>query len=714
MFLLIICILGLTFVKRKIAGSLEVYPLSEPASVMGSFLSRLVHTPFRPLYQRRIDAPSVGFEYDRRNLATPVDLHARLAVLEKDSQDAHVEIAQKEAIIQYLLYRNVSSSNSEGDMRQLVLNLQTTIIDLLEDSKDLRDKCHEIQNSILPFAAPNVLAKATASNSTGSSTCCKESDGEVASPKELINLIDFDDESGGIDTIKKDLSSTICQENTSHEVDHIPETESDAGLSDPYLSGIPDMGYIHHFVHDNGEIRKAKAQPQIAVKVFPSMVLSLQLLITTVWKLEREPGLQNSTARLLKKYEKPELSTDSDSSALEPLSLSSDPTSTSSSTKATPAEERKVLVTPHDLAQYSDSELANYTAQLWDEVRETHALHKGKKNNSGLFIPKTFVQGLPTLETKDQIPVRNTTTALELRWSVSEVFESQSERRQALSINRHNANLGARDIPRPDLFTYGIRYVPNTHQRDTYRTIIISCLPANLTIARLLEKVRGGMVIDAKLLDTIKLTRSKSALVIFLHEHSAAAYVDHAKSNPIIFDGVAAQVTVVCTPTWPIPPNLQNQIYQQARTRCLEVHNFPSSIRSSAVKTELMDSPVMTSNSLASMQMSKNGVLSLHFASIKAAGAAAAIFERALRYSKCVVKFRLDPCVQPLSTLLVHHSIDPDLNKAITVTAAPNSPDATTAIDPSLIDQSCRLPKIEWEKEADLSRGRGFHPEEEC
>ena len=299
-----------------------------------------------------------------------------------------------------------------------------------------------------------------------------------------------------------------------------------------------------------------------------------------------------------------------------------------------------------------------------------------------------------------------------LCWSISEIFNSRQEREAAISINRRNANLGARDLPFPNLFNYGIRYMPRRNERDIYRTIIISNLPSNTTLMMLLSKVRGGMVIDAKLLNTSSITGGQTALVTFLHEYSAKAYKDHAKKHPVMFGNVASPINIASTPTWPMPFNLRNMIYQNGRTRCFEVQNLPSSISPSVLKADLNHSSILTSNGLESMRMNGNRILGLRFASVVSAGSAAAMFQNAFRYSGCKVNFLPDPCAQPVGTLLQESISDPRL--VDNISREPKADCAVTPIhtDQTLVDESCRLSKVEWQDETQFCRGRGFKSNE--
>ena len=240
---------------------------------------------------------------------------------------------------------------------------------------------------------------------------------------------------------------------------------------------------------------------------------------------------------------------------------------------------------------------------------------------------------------------------IEPRWSPERSLDSNQDRATAVLINRRNTWAGARDVPCPGFFKHGIRYVPRPIEQDFYRTVVISRLPLSVTMEALLEKVRGGMLIDAKLLNTANLTGSNTALVTFLHEHSALSFEDHAKNYPIVFTNVFAQVAVIPTPTSPIPNDLRTSI-EEGRTRCLEIHRLPPNISLQNLRQELTDSPVMKSTSLEYMRLRADGVLELRFSSITAAEYSSTFFRKTLRYRGCTIQCVPDPCAQPLETLL--------------------------------------------------------------
>ena len=257
---------------------------------------------------------------------------------------------------------------------------------------------------------------------------------------------------------------------------------------------------------------------------------------------------------------------------------------------------------------------------------------------------------VPTEFKDSQVSIRDKT--VEPRWSPEKIFDSAQDHEHAVWINKRSTQAGAREIYYPDFFKYGIRYIPKDNEQNIYRTVAISGLSPSVTMKTLLEKVRGGMLVDAKLLDTAKITGSNTALVTFLYERSALEYEDHAKEHPIAFSNALARIAVVPTPTWPMPFNLRSGIEEFGHTRCFEVHNVPRDISLPAVRQELTSSPVMKSDSLECMRLGVDGVLELRFSSIRAAAYSSALFSKTFRYQGCTVKCVPDPCAQPLETLL--------------------------------------------------------------
>ena len=203
----------------------------------------------------------------------------------------------------------------------------------------------------------------------------------------------------------------------------------------------------------------------------------------------------------------------------------------------------------------------------------------------------------------------------------------------------------------------------------------------------ILDGVRGGAILESKLFNTLKVTGSNTALIIFLHEHSALAYEEHARKHPIIFGGLVAKVTVVPTPTWPIKPTLHKAVFNHQHSRCLEVHDFPRSISPSRLRKDIGHSKELDLDHLIHMEMRKDGTLLLQFSSIYGAGRAYGMLSTFRAYRGCEPFFTSDPCSQSLETLLPLTEIDSNVAKELLANKEQKSQDSVYGC-PSSITRS--------------------------
>ena len=236
-------------------------------------------------------------------------------------------------------------------------------------------------------------------------------------------------------------------------------------------------------------------------------------------------------------------------------------------------------------------------------------------------------------------------------WKVNSVFSTDTQQERSVAV--HKRGMSSAKYRCPEIFKYGIRFVPDEEERDVYRTILISNLPADTTMHQVLDKVRGGMIVDAKLLDTSKLNGGKSALIVFLHEHVALNYEEYSRCHPIVFDNCLAKVQLVSTPTWPIDAGVRAAIDNYQHTRCLEVHNFPRhQISESKLRNDLRICPQMKGDRIEYLKLRADNVLELSFTSIDYAGQGFGMFTTFKSYKGCKTHFVADPCAQTLGSLL--------------------------------------------------------------
>ena len=166
----------------------------------------------------------------------------------------------------------------------------------------------------------------------------------------------------------------------------------------------------------------------------------------------------------------------------------------------------------------------------------------------------------------------------------------------------------------------------------------------------LMAKIRGGIVVSCQLLDTTSITGFFSARVRFLQESAALAYDDFAAANPIIFHGHKAHVSIVRTPTFPLPSPMLERIIQGGRTRCLEISNLSEKIAANRLLSDLK-MPSMQITGIEHMQMRKDRVLDLRFSSIWHAERAYGKLVSLRDYRGCGIVWAKDPCALPLAKM---------------------------------------------------------------
>ncbi|KAL9629577.1 MAG: hypothetical protein Q9164_006822 [Protoblastenia rupestris] len=228
-------------------------------------------------------------------------------------------------------------------------------------------------------------------------------------------------------------------------------------------------------------------------------------------------------------------------------------------------------------------------------------------------------------------------------------FASNAERATALQLHQREA--GAKDTRFPDFFRYGVQYTPTSLDSNYRRTIVMSNLSSSTTMTDILAKVRGGMILEAKLLDTLAIKKSNTAIITFLREGAAEAYASFAKEHHIAINDKIVQVSVVPTPTWPIPLNIRKAL-DHGQTRCCEVTGFSSTIDMFAIRQDLNITSASKVSGLEGIKIIRKGVLGLRFSSIWYANQASGMFLRFRHYRGCRVRWVDDPCAQGVETLL--------------------------------------------------------------
>ena len=183
-----------------------------------------------------------------------------------------------------------------------------------------------------------------------------------------------------------------------------------------------------------------------------------------------------------------------------------------------------------------------------------------------------------------------------------------------------------------DLSLLGLSSTHTHNQESTHRTATISGLPANMTLVTVLNKIRGGAILESEL-DTDPITGTNTARVVFVDEFSAQAFGENAPVHPSMFGGMNVTVDLVSTP--PVE-------YDHGHSRCLEIRGFLVLVTAEGLLAAIGHE----SNHPIQMRKLDNNNIILHFSSIEKAEHAYGVLPRA--YHGCQPHFIADPCSEPL------------------------------------------------------------------
>ncbi|KAM0314689.1 hypothetical protein ACHAO8_004525 [Botrytis cinerea] len=228
-------------------------------------------------------------------------------------------------------------------------------------------------------------------------------------------------------------------------------------------------------------------------------------------------------------------------------------------------------------------------------------------------------------------------------------------------IMTHMGDCDPKNRSIPDYFRYGILYVPGYEDHDILRSVHIGGIPEDMDLRDVLARVRGGRIYSAVLLNTMKLTGSKSALVTFINQEDAKAYVEYANAHPITLRATdsdaknvaKAIVTLIHTPTYPFSPGKLKTIFEFNRTRVLTVPNFPPNISLRTLVYDLKNRNEFRANSLLEWYIDDEGTLRMEFSSMDEARSAFGLLTKSSGYREFVLflQFEKDNCEGDLQEL---------------------------------------------------------------
>lgn len=228
-------------------------------------------------------------------------------------------------------------------------------------------------------------------------------------------------------------------------------------------------------------------------------------------------------------------------------------------------------------------------------------------------------------------------------------------------INSHMRASDSREFKFPDYFRHGLSYVPKEDDFDTFRGVHIGGLPKDIDLRDVLARVRGGRIYSSVLLNTMSICGSNSALVTFIKQADAEAYVEYANAHPITFESsdsdnqhvATAIVTHIHTPTFPFSPGKLKTIFEFNRTRILTVRNFPQQISLRRLESDLSGRTRIRAERMLEWYIDEEGTLRMEFSNVDAAGSAFGMLSNMNSYRdfNLELQFEKDNCEGDLEDL---------------------------------------------------------------
>ena len=194
---------------------------------------------------------------------------------------------------------------------------------------------------------------------------------------------------------------------------------------------------------------------------------------------------------------------------------------------------------------------------------------------------------------------------------------------------------------------------------ELYRTVMITNVPTTMMLATVVNKVRGGRIVDAKYLETAGMRTqppitTNTVLVEFLHANDAATFVQFTQKHDILLfhDDAGSTVKLTArlmdTPSRRLPPGLYHNMHQRGLTRVLFIVDKDEEWETEEVIEELQGRHPELKKPL-SAGGDENGVLYFKFADVRDAGNAWEIVNRDARFFHGASKgFWPDPCARQL------------------------------------------------------------------
>ena len=228
------------------------------------------------------------------------------------------------------------------------------------------------------------------------------------------------------------------------------------------------------------------------------------------------------------------------------------------------------------------------------------------------------------------------------RWTMNSasVFD---DKREAYSAEGLQYNRNIPGVKKSPIFSGpGLRYIPSQHDTNIYRTVVIEGLPPWVTIHEVLSRVEGGKIESVVLLDTKRVMHGYPTMIIRFVQQSGAQEFLRRTYGALFLGYWPTQVRQVGTPTYVLGEEMDRQINQWGRTRCLKVYSEHLDLR--GFVRGVLDEDEWAEWIEFTQENVLAGTSTFHFTSIKMAIMAYNRLRATKQFRDADLEFSRDPC----------------------------------------------------------------------
>jgi hypothetical protein len=232
-----------------------------------------------------------------------------------------------------------------------------------------------------------------------------------------------------------------------------------------------------------------------------------------------------------------------------------------------------------------------------------------------------------------------------IEWALESLYASsaEKEKQQVFSYSNLTALSSFTHLP---VFRHGLRYLPPNDETNVLRTVKIEDLPLHVSMDQVLDKIRGGTIFSAQLLNTVDITNYHTAIVIFINQCDALNFQHYATNTQLCIAGKRARVSIVNTPTYPMPVNIEKLIRQNGYTRCISIRGFENPMMGTLVS--LLQNSICRDYLESLEEGDGEREICLRFHSIRIALAAFKLLKDHHQLTQCKIAIAKDPCARPI------------------------------------------------------------------